>query len=190
MEKLQLITAEDKIYDLVQRYPQLRTVLPEISAKFNRLNNPLVFNTVARVTTVRTAAGVGQIYLREMLFQLNEAIGLGRDYLEQEKKTVGALKESFLKARSASSAQEKPLWLKYGGDWTVRDVRDSGKDPFEELSNLSQSTPAGSGFILIQKFLPLPLLNYLKLQGFDSYSEKISDQEFHIWFYHTKEEKE
>ncbi len=190
MTEPRLITEEDTIFDIIQRHPELQQVLPTISEKFKRLNNPLVYNTVARVTTVKTAAGIGGIYLREMLYQINDAIGLGPVFLAEQKKQVGALKESFLQSRSGTTPQDRPDWMSQSPDWPVKDVRDSRQDPFEELSALAQNTPPGQGFILVQRFLPLPLLNYLKLQGFDSHVEKISDQEFHIAFYHSPKGKE
>ena len=87
--KSHLITAEDTIYDIITRYPETKKRLLELSPRYEKLNNPVLFETVARFTTVQKAAQMVGIYLREMLYQLNDAIGLGEEYLQKEKEING-----------------------------------------------------------------------------------------------------
>jgi len=69
-----LITAKDKLYDIFKIHPELKEVLINLSPKFSKLNNTLLFHIAARRTTVRDAAGVAKLYLREMLYRLNQAV--------------------------------------------------------------------------------------------------------------------
>ncbi|MFN3660830.1 MAG: DUF1858 domain-containing protein [Brevinematales bacterium] len=162
-----LISAEDTIYDIVTRYPEVKKRLIELSPRYERLNNPLLFETVAKFTTVKKAAALGNIYLREMLYQLNEAIGLGEEYLQQEKQATATLsmnQENLL-------PQEKPSWWEKRDRFSLLDVR--GKShPFEEITTKVKNLKPGEGLLIYQEFVPYPLIDYLKTQGYDTYVEK------------------
>ncbi|MFN4215782.1 MAG: DUF1858 domain-containing protein [Brevinematales bacterium] len=166
-----LITAEDTIYDIVTRYPEVKKRLLELSPRYERLNNPLLFQMVARSTTVKKAAALGNIYLREMLYQLNEAIGLGEEYLQQEKQATASLsinQENLL-------PQEKPIWWEKRNLFSLLDVR--GKShPFEEIITVAKNLKPGEGLLIYQEFIPYPLIDYLKTQGYEIYVEKEETQ--------------
>lgn len=49
-----MITADDKIADVLNRYPALKEKLLKRSPKFANLNNPIVFNTVGNLPGLRT----------------------------------------------------------------------------------------------------------------------------------------
>lgn len=71
---MNLIAENDKIYDMVKNYPEMKDVLIKISPKFKKLNNPVMFGTVARRTTVKKAAQIAGIEVEEMLDKLNKAL--------------------------------------------------------------------------------------------------------------------
>jgi hypothetical protein len=72
--KMNLIAENEKIYDIVKKYPEIKNILIKISPKFKKLNNPVMFNTVARKTTVKKAAQIAGIDIEEMLDKLNRAL--------------------------------------------------------------------------------------------------------------------
>ncbi len=166
MEK-KLITAEDTIFDIVIRYPEVKERLLELSPRYQNLNNPLIFNTVARLTTVRKAAAVGNIYLREMLYQLNDAIGLGEAYLEQEKKTNVGLPIGI---DIPTSPEQKPSWWEKRTGFLVLDVRQKAH-PFQEITSAAEKLQPGEGLLVLQGFVPYPLIDYLKTQGYEIFYE-------------------
>lgn len=71
---MNLIAENDKIYEIVKKYPEMKDVLIKISPKFKKLNNPVMINTVARRTTVKKAAQIAGIDIEEMLDRLNKAL--------------------------------------------------------------------------------------------------------------------
>lgn len=166
MEK-KLITAEDTIYDIVTRYPEVKKRLLELSPRYERLNNPALFHTVAKLTTVKKAAAIASLYLREMLYQLNDAIGLGEEYLQQEKKATAGLsmqQENIL-------PREKPPWWEKQDSFFLLDVR--GKShPFEEITSRVKTLKSGEGLLIYQEFIPYPLIDYLKTEGYEVYYEQ------------------
>ncbi|URA11213.1 DUF1858 domain-containing protein [Thermospira aquatica] len=166
MEK-KLITADDTIFDIVSRYPEVKKRLLELSPRYENLNNPVIFNTVARLTTVRKAAAVGNIYLREMLYQLNDAIGLGEAYLEEEKRATAGLSLGF---PMPESPQEKPSWWEKRQQFTLLDVREK-PHPFQEITTAAEKLQPGEGLLVFQGFVPYPLIEYLKTKGFEIFYE-------------------
>jgi len=179
MEK-RLITAEDTIYDIVSRYPEIKKRLLELSPRYERLNNPVLFETVARFTTVQKAAQMVGIYLREMLYQLNDAIGLGEEYLQREKET-----NSPGIVLTTEQNTPPPSWWKRKETSPIMDVRDI-PHPFNEIPSKASSLKKGEVLFVMQNFVPFPLLSYLASQGFESYYEK-QENWYLIGFYRKEE---
>ena len=180
-----MIQETDTIHDIVTRHPELKEVLVRISPKFANLNNPVLFNTVAKVTTVKKAASMGKIYLNEMLYELNSAIGLGKEFLEQKKSELGKSREKFMKAGSEEK-KEKPAWYDSIRDFPVHDFRNSG-EPFFDIQEIAKKNGPGKGFIILQKFLPTPVMAWLETQGFENYPELEAGGVYRIAFYKPKE---
>lgn len=61
------ISDQSTIYDLVQAIPGLRGDLVAISPKYENLNNPVIFNTMARVAKLETAAAIAGVPLVALL---------------------------------------------------------------------------------------------------------------------------
>jgi len=178
-----LITAEDKIYDILKIHPELKEVLINLSPKFSKLNNTLLFNIATRRTTVRDAAGIAKLYLREMLYRLNQAVGMGDEFLALQKSQAQGLIQDFLKKDQQQGEQAAvPDWLDRARDFPIEDVRLDNEDPFAKVNKLADSIFKGQGFCLIQKFEPLPLIRYLKSRHFIHYTEKVNEDEYRIYF--------
>lgn len=179
---MSFIKENDIIYNIVKKYPEIKDTLIEISPKFKKLENPLIFNTVAKFTTVEKAASIGKVYLKEMLYKLNETIGKEEEYFNYEKSRIVNMKDNFLK-KSLENNNEKPLWMDKKDNFKILDVRNLGHDPFPEITNEAKKLKTGEGFILIQTFEPLPVISYLAKSGIEHYTEKIKEDEFHVYFY-------
>jgi len=53
--------AQTTIHDLLRTYPYLKTWLVEYAPEFRKLENPVLYNTMARVATIETAAGMADV---------------------------------------------------------------------------------------------------------------------------------
>jgi hypothetical protein len=174
-----LITAEDKIYDIIKIHPELKEVLINLSPIFSKFNNTLLFHIAARLTTVRDAAGIAKLYLREMLYRLNQAVGMGDDFLAVQKSQAQGLIQDFLKKEQPQGEQAAvPDWLDRARGFPIEDVRLDNEDPFAKVNKLADSIAEGQGFCLVQKFEPLPLIRYLKSRQFIHYTEKVNEDEY------------
>ncbi len=97
------------------------------------------------------------------------------------------------------SAEEFRLNIRYKkgsepSDWRDKkeefeefDVRSSRDDPFGAIIKKAGEIPEGSGFKLVQKFEPIPLINMLEPMGFEHETVEIGYFEFHVYFYKVRE---
>lgn len=186
MESNEFISETDTIYDIVTKYPVLKEKLQELSPRFANLNNPVLFQTVARLTSVQKAAVVGKLYLNDMLYELNDAIGKGKEFLEWKKKELMRGKPLVPGAISKNNKEKvKPLWMDDAPGFEELDFRGKG-EPFAEITGKAKTIEAGKGFKILQAFEPLPIISYLETLGFESFTESLPDGSFRINFYHLK----
>ncbi len=171
----ELIKETDKIFDIVTKYPEIKERLLSISSKFEKLNNPVIFNTVAKLTTVKKASEVAGVYLNEFLYELNDAIGLGKEFLEMKKKEIYQKKNPI---NLTTEKKEKPEWVKDEKSFIEKDVREI-EEPFFEVIEFAKKN---NKFVIVQNFIPSPLIAYLENLGFESYTE-FKENAYHIYFY-------
>ncbi len=69
-----MIDKNDKIADLLTKYPFLKQKLIERNPVFKRLNNPLVFNTVGKFARIQDVSNVSKENLDELLEFINKTI--------------------------------------------------------------------------------------------------------------------
>ena len=69
------ITPETKVGALLEAYPGIDDVLIEWVPAFEKLKNPILRKTVAKVATLQQAARIGGVSTRDMVRKLREATG-------------------------------------------------------------------------------------------------------------------
>ncbi len=70
-----MVNKNDKIADLLTKYPFLKQKLIERNSVFKRLNNPVVFNSVGKFARIQDVAKVSKENLKDFLEFLNYEIG-------------------------------------------------------------------------------------------------------------------
>src|SRR5665647_919529 len=73
-EKL-IISPKTKVGELLDFYPQLESVLLDLSPAFAKLKNPILRKTVARIATLQQAAVVGGLKTDELVNRLRKEAG-------------------------------------------------------------------------------------------------------------------
>ena len=86
MEKV-IITPETKIYDLLENYPALENKLIEIAPVFSKLKNPVLRRTIAKVTSIKQAALVGNVSLNHLVNELRKEVGQFTESFIEKKET-------------------------------------------------------------------------------------------------------
>ncbi len=89
-----IIAPKTKVAELIEAYPQLEQVLIDYVPAFERLKNPVLRKTVARITTLQQAAAVGGVNVQDLV-----------NHLRQEAGQV-----EFSGAATAAYTTEQPNW--------------------------------------------------------------------------------
>ena len=176
-----LITADMKIYNIVKKHPSLMEELIAQSPKFKKINNKILFNTMAKIASVRDAAKIGNLDLDELLLSLNRAINKEDEYLKEKESKSLETGEQIINQKD----EDYPYWYQEKDSFKILDVREV-ENPYNQIIETADQTLTGEGFCIIQSFEPVPLFNALKKRGFDYASEKISGDEHRAYFYRVK----
>ena len=66
------------------------------------------------------------------------------------------------------------------------DVRSVVGDFLEGIKKQAAGLPEGEGMEIVQTFEPIPLYEVMEILGYEYYTEKTSDNEYHTYFYRTE----
>ena len=148
------IDPETKVAKLLDHYPQLEDVLIGIAPPFEKLRNPVLRKSVARVASLRQAAAVAGLSVGEVVNTLRSAV-------DQE--------EYVTNSKSADSLYfgEQPNW--FDEERVVRSMDEGEVDPetmpltvvMEEAKGLQP----GEILELITSFLPAPGIDIIRKKG-------------------------
>ncbi len=172
-----MITKKMKIHSIITKYPDVKAVLLQISPKFSKLNNPLMLKTMGKIASVEDAAKIAGVPVNEVLMILNKAIGFDfNTEIKEDEKTGNKDNQEF------KMPTEQMEWHLIKEEFIKVDVREV-EDPFPIIMKLATETLINQGFCIIQKFEPVPLYNVLGNKGYQHLTEKISENEYHAYFY-------
>jgi len=165
MDKNLLITPDTKINTLLESYPQLEDTFMNISPNFEKLRNPFLRKTIAKVTTLRQAAIVGNVSLSELINTLRNKVGLEDILLNQNKE---------------ESLNEAPEWLideyikiEYNAEPDLA----QGIHPVQKVTKEMESLNPSDIYLLITPFVPAPLIDLMNNKGYKVYTKKSSNSE-------------
>ncbi len=250
------ILASSNVKETLDKYPQLKDVLIQLSPKFKRLQNPVMYNTLAEFITFADAARVTGVSICEILHVLNKHLGTEKklheimpDCIKEQKHEPlseagdeltwdepperyiynnDSMPEIIEKVRSLEPqeaivliATQEPqelvklarglgykINIEHGRDWRISifnpqprqqkidrskldvlDVRQMRQDPFDEIMKKAYQTEEGHGFVLVQTFVPYPIINMLTEMGFEAEVEQSAPNEVKVYFYKKPQEK-
>jgi len=155
------ITPETKVGVLLDSYPQLEELLIKLAPPFGKLRNPILRKTVAKVTSLRQAAKVGNINIGELVNAL--------------RKEVGQTEENNIIDDSDNAAAKKPGWMNSQiiESLDARPMIERGEQPVGTVMQQLRKLENNQLYELITPFDPSPLIDKAKDQGFSTWSEKI-----------------
>lgn len=165
-----LITPHLKIGELLDAFPELESELIAIAPEFERLRNPLLRRTVARITTLEQAARVGGVGLGVLINRLRAAAG-------QE----GAFTATDPTARQG----DRPAWVDQMEIVSTNDARaaiSAGAHPLPEVMAAVKALAPGQAHVLVTPFVPAPLLDKVRAQGLQVWTEAVGPEEFRNLF--------
>lgn len=170
MENKLIITPKTKVLQLIEAYPELEEVLVKAVPAFEKLKNPVLRKTVARIATLQQAAAIGNIAVGDLINLLRKEVGqdLMSDTGSTEYRTL------------------KPFWFDekfIGKEFDAREMLAAGEQPVNQviadLNNLESRTI----YKLTAPFLPAPLIDKASSLGIDHWLKKEKDDLYFVWFY-------
>lgn len=252
-DNIEAIFGKSNIKTTLDKYPELKNVLLNLSPKFKRMQNPAVYNTLAHFASFNDAAKITGISICEILHTINKYLGVEYKLLksmpeciektkdEMENKSVdisweesperyiynnNTIEELIQKISTLAPQQniviistEKPdelfkvanglnlifnieytdeyrvsifnslpkekaiPWRERKEKFEILDVRTMITDPFDIIIKKTYGIEEDSGFILIQRFEPHPMINMISEMGFEYLTEEKMPGEFWIYFY-------
>ncbi|MEA3451080.1 MAG: ferredoxin [Bacteroidota bacterium] len=164
------ILASSNIKKTLDEYPKLKDVLSSLSPKFKRMQNPVVYNTLAQYASFKDAAKVTGVSICEILHSLNRFLGI-------EDKLVSNMPECI------SSKSEKAETL--AGEeitWTESVERyfynvESLTEIIKRISNLN----AQENIVIFSVDVPVELLKTVEGLGYKYNVEKGKDYRLSVF---------
>lgn len=170
MDKL-IITPKTKINALLEAYPHLEEVLISAAPEFKKLKNPVLRNTIARITSINQAAIIGKINVEALVNKLRAEVG---------QSNIKSLSESGVEYNTL-----KPDWFKTSSVVTIIDIKEilnRGEQPVYEVLAAIKALGKNEILKIIAPFIPAPLLDKTLSLGYKHWLNKIAENEFEIYF--------
>ncbi len=165
-----IITPKTKVLQLIETYPQLEDVLIGYVPAFKKLKNPLLRNTVARITSLQQAASIGNVNVGDLINILRKEVG--QEILTETKDTM--------------YNTTKPAWFgeeKIKQELDVRAMLAAGEHPVAQVMADLNVLPGDTIYKLIAPFLPAPLIDKATSLQVQHWIVKESEELYFIYFY-------
>ncbi|SYZ71838.1 conserved hypothetical protein [Candidatus Zixiibacteriota bacterium] len=151
------ITPETKVGAFLDNFPHLEKFLMEMAPAFDKLRNPFLRKTVARIATLRQAAQIGGVPLGTLINSLRAAAGMEESAISDASTDKSSAPEWYRSADIAKSLDARPML-------------ESGEHPLGKVTEELKVLPENKIFELITPFLPAPLIDAARGKGFAAYS--------------------
>ena len=169
-----IIDQNTKISKVIGQNERAIEAIASINKHFKKLQNPILRKVLASRVTVKDAAGIGGVSVDAFLQKLAD-IGMQVAFTEKNSDTT-------LPEIPKRKFELTPEWMV---QLDVRPTIDSGADPFSEIMAVTKTLQKDQILEIINVFEPIPLMNVLENQGFESFTEVHTANEFHTYFKKT-----
>ena len=150
------ILPSTKIAALLEQYPELEDLLIGLAPPFQKLKNPILRRTVAKVASLQQVAAVGRIPVDELINRLRAAVG-------QE-----ALASQMTPSDTDSYFLPRPEWFDAARIVASIDEKksDPNKMPIVTVLQRTAALQPGQILELVTTYLPAPGIDILRKRNF------------------------
>ena len=162
------ITPQTMVSDMLENYPELEDKLIEIAPIFEKLKNPLLRKTIAKVANLKQAATIGNVPVSDLISQLREAVGLTELDVTEKSETKS----------------EKPVWVtkdKVVLEYDAMIDLENGIHPAGKVTKEIHDLKDDDLYLLITPFVPAPLLQMVEDKGYEYYVDQLDEQVFETY---------
>lgn len=150
-----IISPKTKVGELLDTYPQLESLLIEMSPSFEKLKNPILRKTVARVASLQQIAVVGGLNVDTIINRLRKEVGQER--AEEESNVPDYLQET-----APDWFDEKHIVKRFDASPLIN----SGGSPMNEILRRANELGKEEIFELTTPFIPAPIIDMLTGKNF------------------------
>lgn len=164
-----IIAPKTKIAELIDAYPQLEPVLIDYVPAFEKLRNPVLRKTVARITTLQQAAAIGGVNVEDLINHLRKEVG----------------QDLFSGAATAAYTTEQPSWFsetRVVAELDAKEMLAVGEQPVNQVIADLNALDQGDIYKLIAPFMPAPLVDKASSLGVSHWVTHRDNQEVVIYF--------
>lgn len=178
-----MIRRHDRIAAVLARDARMIDVLVGASPLFEKLRNPLLRKTMAKLATVEQAARVAGIDADDLLARLNRALdggsveGRADAAADAPGSTAPSRSPDALPTFVVDTAPERVV------DLDVREDLRAGREPFRRILDASRRLGDDQVLRLRAIFEPAPLYEVLGRQGFEHHTERLGPDDWRVWFH-------
>lgn len=154
-----LITPKTRLTEIFENFPGLEARIIELVPAFEKLKNPILRNTVAKIATVQQAAAIAKIPVEEL-------VNLLRKEADQELEALDHNPSSY------HLNFERPDWLEENKVVTTLDLAPllaAGEHPVHQVVADLKKLHQGEIYQIQAPFLPAPLIDKASSLGFEHY---------------------
>jgi hypothetical protein len=164
-----MITPKTRVAELIAVYPGLEELLIDYVPAFEKLANPLLRRTVARITTLQQAAAIAGVDVEALINHLRKKVG----------------QAGFSGTAAAGYTTEQPDWFSEARVVAGLDAREllaAGEQPVNQVIADVLAMDEGELYRLEAPFLPAPLLDKASSLGISHWVQRKNAEEFTIYF--------
>lgn len=164
-----LITPDTKVGEMLDAFPFLEEKLIAIAPVFTKLRNPVLRKTIAKVTSLRQAATVGQVPVSRLINELRMAAGQPAD-------DSSSGMESWKPASEYSDENVTPVEV-----YDAREDLENGVHPGAKVAAAVSKLDPGQVYLLITPFVPAPLIDKMTDKGNKVWTKQTSSDRFETY---------
>jgi hypothetical protein len=164
-----IITPKTRVAELIDAYPQLEEVLIGYVPAFEKLANPVLRKTVARITTLQQAAAIAGVDVEALINRLRQEVG----------------QDPLTGTAAATYTTEQPDWFseeRVVAGLDARDMLAAGEQPVNQVIADLLALDQGEIYRLEAPFLPAPLLDKAASLGISHWIQQKGGEDLVIYF--------
>lgn len=151
------ITAQCKLFDVLEAYPQLETQIINIAPPFKNLRNPVLRRTVGKLATLAQVAQVGGMDVNKLVNTLRTAVG---------QSVLDLQVEPVLRVANLDG-NDDPEWISGDPQFTVNGTQmlARGEVPLGRVNELLGQLDLDRFLLLVTDFEPTPIIDAMQKQN-------------------------
>ena len=167
------VFATSNIKETLDKYPELKKVLVDLSPKFKRMQNPVMYNTLARFANFNDAARVTGLSICEILHTIN-------DFLGTKEKLIQIMPDCIKKSDLDFEIKGSDIYWQENNERYIYN-----NNSFEELINKISMLKPKENIVILSVENPEELLKIAKGLNFKFNVEK--NREYRISIFNPSE---